>query len=174
MRNRLVIEDKRNRYIYALYDPRTNSPRYVGQTSMPKHRMNVHTSDKKHGVAKREWFAELDTVGLKPVMVILEQVWHSEVDERERYWAQKFISEGHQLTNAANTYPMLNLDERTLPSGLAWNTRRQRMLEQFMALMDERGIEKPLSPQGNVSKSAVVEYALKLAIEALSDTPAAE
>lgn len=153
--------------IYALYDPRTKTPRYVGQTSMPKERFTTHMRD-KGGKAKKLWLDELASEGLSPEFIILEYAMWADCDQRERYWAQKFVGEGHALTNAMNTYPMLDLAERTISSGFAWNTRRERMLQHIMALIQEQGVSLPLSPQGAVSRSAVLEYALTIAIEVLA------
>lgn len=62
-------------YIYALVDPRTGEPHYVGRTSNPKRRLSHHTDN--NGMTtwqKGDWIRELKEQGLKPVMKILEVI----------------------------------------------------------------------------------------------------
>lgn len=89
-------------YIYALVDPRDNQRRYVGQTSMPKTRLNGHVSEARCGYtndSKVEWITILLSCGLKPTMEILEETTPNLANERERHWFEALTCEGCDLLN---------------------------------------------------------------------------
>lgn len=88
-------------YIYALRDPETLSIRYVGKTVDPKLRLRKHCTRKENNY-KFSWVTSLRERGLKPEMVILEEL-EVERDEEWQPYEQKWIlfmrSLGFCLTN---------------------------------------------------------------------------
>lgn len=100
-------------YIYGLQDPRTCRIRYVGAASDPFKRFEQHLDlidyEYRGGTAaKRAWLSDLRDLGLKPWLVILEQVkpdklYPAGVKEKardaERAWISQLASTGHDLTN---------------------------------------------------------------------------
>jgi predicted GIY-YIG superfamily endonuclease len=95
-------------YIYALRDPRDDSVRYVGRTKNLKGRLQQHLYNKSDGSfvhARREWIQEVRSVGLRPVMEVVETlrapVDEALISERERRWIFHFFQQGASLTNVA-------------------------------------------------------------------------
>lgn len=71
-------------FVYALEDPRTGKPRYVGQTTDPDARLRGHM----HGPStyNAPWLAEVKAMGLKPVLRILATTDREHVTEVERHY----------------------------------------------------------------------------------------
>lgn len=90
-------------YIYALIDPRTLEPRYVGKTNNPSERMRAHISPHvymRHNNSKCIWIEELKALGLKPIMEVQAACKLSESENYEyRYF--KLFNYGNNLLNSA-------------------------------------------------------------------------
>lgn len=99
-------------YIYALIDPRTHKPFYVGQTPDPDRRLKAHIkrihykSVQGKLYASGEYIKNLHDDGLKPQIVILETLefeWifanYQIPYQRERYWINQLKSLGYMLAN---------------------------------------------------------------------------
>lgn len=89
-------------YIYALVDPRTGLPRYVGKTNDLMRRMRRHrnTSGSEHkSIYRNRWIAGLQSEGLDFQVWILEMVEGEAWVEAERRWIKTFRDEGCRLTN---------------------------------------------------------------------------
>jgi hypothetical protein len=87
--------------VYALLDPTTGVPHYVGQTANTlANRRQDHV--RKPGVTKKgEWVRGLLDAYLEPQIVLLEELTGHRQDayERETYWIRRFRSEGHPILN---------------------------------------------------------------------------
>jgi hypothetical protein len=87
--------------IYGLYDPRTWELKYVGQTKKIKHRLWNHGSSSRTGIdgnkGKDDWFTELSTLGLSPIISPLEYVEECDANSKEIFWISKCASTN--LTN---------------------------------------------------------------------------
>lgn len=83
-----------------LIDPLTEMVRYVGKTIQPlKTRLNAHMCDKSN-CHRVHWLNQLKALGLKPEIVLLEEIigdWPWQ--ESERFWIKYFKSQGFNLTN---------------------------------------------------------------------------
>lgn len=98
--------------IYTLVDPRTNEVHYVGRTGNPERRFQKHLYERYGGTneLKCEWIDELRSLGLRPLMVIVENVEtpNGKVIERERRWIFNLIQQRAPLTNTeAKYYPRM-------------------------------------------------------------------
>lgn len=92
--------------IYAILDPVTMEPRYVGQTcNSAAHRLKQHLSNAdavrrdKRGSRVAQWMA---TLAVHPQLIVLEDdVDSGDLVSREKYWIARFRVNGHQLLNTA-------------------------------------------------------------------------
>ena len=89
-------------YIYSLIDPRTNKVRYVGKSNNPQQRLIDHFYDDSK-TKKCSWILKLKSLGLKPILKILEEVPENNWEAREVYWISFFRrTVGPDLTNLCN------------------------------------------------------------------------
>lgn len=121
-------------YIYALCDPDTKEPRYVGLTSNLTQRFWQHIK-RKDGGKKHEW---LDEIGQLPYMVILEVVSEKECLGAESQWIKTLHDMGAALTNGINTasflmaypeYPPRNYEYMQQRLRGVWQDHYRRRLE---------------------------------------------
>jgi hypothetical protein len=95
--------------VYALVDPRTAKPRYVGVTvHKPASRLAGHLAearrsveggavDGKHG--KDKWIVALARLGMSPRIHVIQIVLESEQQSHEAYWIWRLRIEGAKLLN---------------------------------------------------------------------------
>ena len=89
--------------IYGLFCPVVGAVRYIGKSCEPEKRMYAHLyAANPVGTWKDRWIAKLLSDGMKPSMVILEEVpdgasWQ----EAETRWITSAIALGWPLTNTA-------------------------------------------------------------------------
>ncbi len=88
-------------YIYYLSDPETNEIRYIGQTvKLLKYRLSSHIYDSKRIRNHRtNWIRSIVNKGLKPNIVLIEEVNKSSYIEREKYWIEYYKNLGFNLVN---------------------------------------------------------------------------
>ncbi|GCF10888.1 GIY-YIG nuclease family protein [Dictyobacter arantiisoli] len=86
--------------IYALQDPRNNKVRYVGLTaSALETRLKEHMQATSGGSDKIRWLHELEQLGVKPKIKILEEdVEAGMAEERETYWINYY----HRISPLTN------------------------------------------------------------------------
>lgn len=87
-------------YIYALLDPRSTEIRYIGQTTRdPERRLTSHLWEAKNSRQSSYLFNWLNSLKVRPLLVIIERVSPSRWEARERYWIKLWKNEGHRLVN---------------------------------------------------------------------------
>ena len=81
-------------FVYALQDPRDLVIKYVGMSSNPKQRLREHCNLYSPGngnKSKIEWITQLKTAGLKPGLIILEDVsGAADLHQKENFYIQAF------------------------------------------------------------------------------------
>lgn len=93
--------------IYALTCPFTEDVHYIGKTSKGMTRPLQHMSN-SHCDKIAEWSNDLKILGQKPGIKILEKLSKDDdLDERERYWIQKYLNKGSLLLNSNLVNPVL-------------------------------------------------------------------
>lgn len=92
------MQVKRN-LIYALCCPVTGEVHYVGKSTRGMIRPFSHLS-KSHSKLIKEWVADLKIIGHIPHIKVLELIGSNQnIDERERYWIEKYKTDGNDLLN---------------------------------------------------------------------------
>lgn len=88
--------------IYALLEPTTYQPKYVGRTgsSLPR-RLGQHLADSKLAEPTRlaAWLRELATAGQRPIIALLDSVPDADWRQAERDWIARLRAEGAMLVN---------------------------------------------------------------------------
>lgn len=128
-----------NGTIYALRDPLTGEPRYVGQTiNDPERRLYAHiqSSRKKNGGYCRNWIRQLLAEDLLPVLTVLQDdlLTAEELHEAERYWISLGLERGWRLTNVTaggDQSPMLVPE---VAARAIANSKKTRQTPEFSAL----------------------------------------
>lgn len=96
------MTDDAIRTIYALIDPRTGEPRYVGQTRLSlkqrfKAHMNKRNSEDTH---KSRWFRSVIAAGFKPSIVSIYTCYDdATLDAAELFFIEDYKARGFKLTN---------------------------------------------------------------------------
>lgn len=92
---------KRPVWIYALVDPRTLEPRYIGRSVHPEVRYAQHTAGcTTKGLG--DWFGELRKerrAEARPFLMLLDRVKPEWADEAEDWWIQEGKRRGWKLLN---------------------------------------------------------------------------
>lgn len=95
-----------NWIIYTLKNPRTNEVRYVGWTKRGgNRRLNTHIQEAVGKIAtthKARWILSLLSVGIRPVMDVIESGTGEGWREAEQRWIALFRAQGVRLTNATD------------------------------------------------------------------------
>ena len=153
--------------IYALCDPNSNSPRYVGKTSCSlKQRFSGHLTNAK-GDKKNEnlanWINELLSNGQLPSIVLLEECAPKDTSKVEAAWIVSYRQQGYQLLNIAlpstsgqRSYTTVQIlrDRRKKVEKLwfIWMAKNGKkiLLRDFFGLVFDAGIES-LTRQHNLT-----------------------
>jgi hypothetical protein len=90
--------------VYALFDPRDGSPRYVGQSLHAENRYRQHISQRhwrNHNGRVNQWIRQLHRLRLIPEMRILQTCQNLELAlDAEMRWALMYAINGFHLLNA--------------------------------------------------------------------------
>jgi hypothetical protein len=92
--------------IYVLKHPRTGEVRYVGVTvKKPSYRLSEHISEAVQSVRKTyksRWILSLVSIGLHPLIEIIESSCGDGWQDAEHRWIAKYRSQGIRLVNATD------------------------------------------------------------------------
>jgi hypothetical protein len=89
-----------NVFIYALSDPRTNQIRYIGKANNPYNRYSNHyNSARDKNTHKRNWINSIRKDGLRPELIILDEVSKVNWQYWEKFYISLFKSWGFELVN---------------------------------------------------------------------------
>lgn len=115
-------------YIYGLVDPVSKQIRYIGKSIRPKGRYTDHLNDKSK-THKTNWIQSLLKKGLKPELVILEQLNDDENwQEYEKQWIKKGKENGWNLVNSTDGGDgVVNLSEESKQKIIStWKGRKHK------------------------------------------------
>jgi hypothetical protein len=86
--------------IYLLIDPITENVRYVGKSNNVLQRYSAHLNNaRKHQTHKLNWINSLKNKGLKPIIVVIDEVPLEEWQFWEMYWISQMKTYGFNLIN---------------------------------------------------------------------------
>lgn len=89
-----------NVFIYALSDPRNDQIRYVGKANNPEDRYTNHfNSARDKNTHKRNWINSVRKDGLRPELIIIDEVPKSEWVYWEKFYISLFKTWGFSLLN---------------------------------------------------------------------------
>ena len=89
-----------NVFIYALSDPRNNQVRYIGKANNPEDRYTNHfNSARDKNTHKRNWINNVRKDGLRPELIIIDEVPKSEWQYWEKFYISLFKTWGFSLVN---------------------------------------------------------------------------
>lgn len=89
-----------NVFIYALSDPRNNQVRYIGKANNPEDRYKNHfNSARDKNTHKRNWINNVRKDGLRPELIIIDEVPKSEWVYWEKFYISLFKTWGFSLVN---------------------------------------------------------------------------
>lgn len=136
-------------FIYGLEDPRSKSVRYVGKSNAPHIRLRNHLTP--FGLQarsyKNHWLRKLSEQGLKPSLVILEEIPTSRWQERERFWIKQYGLT--QLTNTTDggdgPRRITKRARRNMSLAKKGKKHTRRTLSQLAAVEAARGRSRPRS-----------------------------
>lgn len=116
-------------FIYALTDPISGEVRYVGKSDTPKLRLMGHLYGRERdaNTYKARWIRKLQSAGLTPGLVILEQVPQTEWQFFEMGWILKFRQSGAKLTNTTDGGEGTN--------GVVWSEESRKKLSDAQKLI---------------------------------------
>jgi hypothetical protein len=94
-----MTNENHTAYIYGLVCPLSGGIRYIGKSIRPKERLQNHMNEKSK-CHRSNWLALLKAIGLKPTIVILEEVSDDQSwQDREKHWISHGKELGWKLTN---------------------------------------------------------------------------
>jgi len=89
-------------FIYTLSDPTTGKIRYVGKSNFPKKRYYNHISScHRTHTHKNNWIKSLLKENKRPILNVVDEVPVDDWQTFEKYWIDKLLEEGNELTNIA-------------------------------------------------------------------------
>jgi hypothetical protein len=91
-------------FIYSLSDPLTKEVKYIGKSIDPVFRFFSHLHESKNKKLERNenkciWIKTLLDQGLRPKLLILEEILYKEGNKREIFWIKFFKEKGNILLN---------------------------------------------------------------------------
>ncbi len=93
----------KNVYIYALIDPRNNQVRYIGKANNPEDRYKNHyNSARDKNTHKRNWINNVRKDGLRPELLILDEVSIDNWQYWECFYISLYKTYGFNLVNYTN------------------------------------------------------------------------
>lgn len=144
-------------FIYALTEPITNEVRYIGKSNNPRRRYSTHTTSHHYQVHKSHWIKKLQSQGMKPTLIILEEVPVSDWQERERYWIRYYREHGANLINETEGGGgMTTLTPEHIENMRIANTGKKRTPEQRQRIA-EAAQERSLNPEWREKMSEVAK-----------------
>ena len=154
--------------IYALIDPRNDSIRYVGMTTITiEIRLDRHIRCRnRNNNHKNKWIRKLISMGMTPSVVLIEIVGHSMWQKREMYWIDYCRKMGCNLVNAtAGGDGFIELDDEAKQRGYRNSAKSRTGIpksKETIEKMRQRAIERWKNPEYREKISGVMKRVYEL------------
>jgi group I intron endonuclease len=140
-------------FIYGLVDPITNELRYIGKSINPKVRLRKHISERSiHDSYKDRWLRKIINLGVKPELIIIDEVLITNWQFWESHYIGYYKSLGCKLTNGTNggdEPPSTKGRKHTAEAKLKMsNTKKGKPIPWL-----NNGVERSNEHKSNLSKS---------------------
>lgn len=110
-RNNANLNDLFNNIIYAICDPITKNPFYIGQSANGLDRPLSHMiEDHSHNSLVNDYVARIKKQGNEPFIIILEYAINKDfLNDKEKFWITQYIKNGYVLLNFIDFDNTVNL-----------------------------------------------------------------
>lgn len=148
-------------FIYGLKCPITEQIRYIGKSDKPKERYHNHMCD-KNDYHRNRWIKSLKLKGLKPELVIIDEVDNILWEEYEIKYIKLFKSFGADLTNRTNggdVYPDTRGSKNALFGKIGYLNHRSKAILIFDSkgnYIEEIGSMRQCEKKYNIDFSSIV------------------
>lgn len=88
--------------IYGLFDPRTDTLRYIGKTANPAVRFHQHVHNNRGKLPVDKWISQLKSIGMRPTYKTIDEVPALEWEHWEMFYIAHYIANGESLTNVTD------------------------------------------------------------------------
>ena len=123
-------------YIYGLRCHLYHCVMYVGRARVPKKRLVGHLCTGRMGYdgGKNEWIRRLMSVGLLPILEVIEKVDESIGDEREEYWIKHYRNLNPGITNRFTPRAIEKAESRKVIERLSSMTVGQKSVLKLLVI----------------------------------------
>jgi hypothetical protein len=88
-------------FIYTLHCPKSGDVKYVGKSNNPKTRLSKHIQLSGNNYDKNKWIIDLKSLNLKPILLIIDEVFMCDWKIKEKFYISKFRELGCDLFNTS-------------------------------------------------------------------------
>lgn len=153
------MQESRPVHIYILREQSIDEARYVGQTVNIKSRYRAHVrinpNKNEVNLRKTKWIKEVIKKGKEIQLVVIETCSEDNANDRENYWIQYYLSNGHRLTNGID----VNTGKRIAGRNPLPEDKKKKPKHAFL----HQKLIDWLTEKGNGNFSTGIEIASKLA-----------
>lgn len=151
--------------IYALCEPDSQTPRYIGQTAFPLgHRLSNHVASAKRGASSNglsTWINGLVYNGQRPAIILLEECAPGDASKAETAWIALCKQQGCDL---------LNLAQLSAPTKTPRKKRKQVLTKDTVKMLGVQPSTHSKARMLAATMGVPIYIAVDLALDALAAT----
>lgn len=141
-------------YIYTLTDPRDGILKYVGKAKNLRKRFTLHKCDSRGKSKVINWNRKLKSLGLEPIMEVVDECLESDWELMEQYWIAQMKAWGFPLKNMTSGGVVVNTKQLNyLPKGRVYS-QESRLKMRNSQLGKKQPLEQRIKKGNSVKKTA--------------------